>query len=104
MTHREYPALRKLFLRWMLVERLVLFSAAQDFFQEITKTLDFGRDEDNEKGIYALYFTEFNMYYTLDINVFIDYCKKALNPISLSLKKQLFVKAEEKIEYIGIVI
>lgn len=40
----------------------------------------------------------------LDINVFIDYCKKALNPISLSLKKQLFVKAEEKIEYIGIVI
>lgn len=40
----------------------------------------------------------------LDINVFIDYCKKALSPISLSLKKLLFVKAEEKIEYIGIVI
>lgn len=57
MTHREYPALRKLFLQWMLVERLVLFSTAQEFFQEITKTLDFGRDEDNEKGTYDLYFT-----------------------------------------------
>lgn len=50
MTHREYPALRKLFLQWMFVERLVLFSRAQEFFLEITSTLDFGLDEDNEKG------------------------------------------------------
>ena len=39
----------------------------------------------------------------LDINVFIDYCKKSLNEIHLSLKKQLFVQADRKVEYIGIV-
>lgn len=50
MTHKEYPALRKIFLQWMFVERLVVLSKAQEFFQLITSSLDFGRDEDNEKG------------------------------------------------------
>ena len=103
MTHREYPALRKLFLQWMFVERLVLFSRAQEFFIQISSTLDFGRDEDNEKGTSSYHFTICNIN-PLDINVFIDYCKKALNPVSLSLKKQLFVQTDKKIEYIGIVI
>lgn len=103
MTHREYPTLRKLFLQWMFVERLVLFWRAQEFFLEISSTLDFGLDEDNEKGAPSYHFTIFNNN-PLDINVFIDYCKKALNPVSLSLKKQLFVQADKKIEYLGIVI
>jgi hypothetical protein len=102
MTHREYPDLRKLFLQWIFVERLVLFSRAQEFFEEITSTIDFRRDEENEKGKPIHYFFKIDIN-LLDINVFIDYCKKALNPVSLSLKKQLFVQADEKIEYIGIV-
>lgn len=53
MTHQEYPALRKVFLQWMLVERIVLLSEAHKFFAEITKALDFGNDEDNEKGTCA---------------------------------------------------
>lgn len=50
MTHKEYPALRKLFLQWMFAERIVLLPEAQEFFQDLTSKLDFGLDEDNEKG------------------------------------------------------
>lgn len=40
----------------------------------------------------------------VDINVFLDFCKLALIPINLSLKKQIFVRPDMKLEYIGIVI
>ena len=51
MTHSEYPVLRKMFLQWMFVERLVPLSAAENFFKEMIEAIDFGLDENNEKGI-----------------------------------------------------
>ena len=56
MTHPEYPSLRKLFLQWMLMERLVLFHTAEVFFEKITCSIDFGDDLDNEKGAYIICF------------------------------------------------
>lgn len=51
MTRSEYPVIRRIFLQWMFSERLVLFSDAEAFFQEMIRNIDFGTDEDNEKGI-----------------------------------------------------
>ncbi len=51
MTRSEYPVIRRIFLQWMLAERLVLLSDAETFFQEMVINIDFGTDEDNEKGI-----------------------------------------------------
>ena len=51
----------------------------------------------------ALTETAFTIY-SLDIDVFLDFCKKSLNPIGLSVKKQVFVSFDTKKEYIGIVI
>lgn len=51
----------------------------------------------------ALTETAFTIY-SLDIDVFLDFCKKSLNPIGLSVKKQVFVSFDAKKEYIGIVI
>lgn len=50
MTHPEYPSLRRLFLQWMFMERLVLFSKAEAFFKKLTTNIDFGDDLDSEKG------------------------------------------------------
>lgn len=102
MTHSEYPVIRRIFLQWMFTERLVLLSEAEAFFQEMIKDLDFGADQDNEKGLLILFSFIINSW--LDINVFFDFCKKALNPINFGLKKQIYVQSESKLEYLGIVI
>lgn len=64
--------------------------------------IDFGANEDNENG--SLNTSILLSLIFLDINVFIDYCKKSLAPINLNIKKQLFIHADERMEYLGIVI
>lgn len=50
MTHCEYPVLSRIFLQWLFVERLVTLSNAEAFFIEMIQSIDFGTDENNEKG------------------------------------------------------
>ena len=61
MTHSEYPVLRKIFLQWMFVERLVPFVLAETFFKEITSSVEFGSDLDNEKGELSAKIQYFNI-------------------------------------------
>lgn len=51
MTNHEYPNLRRLFLQWMLIERLVLFTKAEEFFKELISFVNFDDDIDGEKGL-----------------------------------------------------
>lgn len=50
MTHSEYPFLRKIFLQWLISERLVEFDQAKSFFKSLIEGIDFGEDEDSEDG------------------------------------------------------
>lgn len=51
MTHSEYPVLRKIFLQWIFVERIVLYTQVEKIFNEIIEKVDFGQDIEDEKSI-----------------------------------------------------
>lgn len=50
MTHPEYPILRKIFLQWIFVERIVLYTQVEKFYKEITEKVEFGQDCEDEKS------------------------------------------------------
>jgi len=55
MTHPEYPVLRKIFLQWIFALSLVELNIAENFYAELINEIDFGSDEDNEKGILLIF-------------------------------------------------
>lgn len=50
MTHSEYPILRKIFLQWIFVERMVLYIQAEKFYADIIEKINFEADDEEEKS------------------------------------------------------